>query len=146
MNNHDEMKQVIVIRKDLHMRQGKACSMAAHASMKAIIDSSHVLCDSERYSETKGFIYDENSYIDKWLSSLFTKVTVRIESEEDLLYIYNRVAAFNSTLLNKYKVPIALIEDSGLTEFNGVETITCACIGPWFSKKIDEYTGKLKLL
>ena len=43
-------------------------------------------------------------------------------------------------------IPCALIEDEGLTEFNGVKTKTCIAIGPWYADEIDQITGHLKLL
>jgi PTH2 family peptidyl-tRNA hydrolase len=43
-------------------------------------------------------------------------------------------------------LPVVLIEDAGLTMFNGVKTKTCLAIGPAKDSEIDEITGSLKLL
>ncbi|QJX80020.1 aminoacyl-tRNA hydrolase [Priestia megaterium] len=43
-------------------------------------------------------------------------------------------------------LPAVLIEDSGLTVFNGVKTKTCLAIGPYNSEEIDEITGHLPLM
>ena len=40
----------------------------------------------------------------------------------------------------------ALIEDSGLTEFDGVPTLTCCAIGPATKEELQSITGHLKLL
>ena len=39
----------------------------------------------------------------------------------------------------------AIIEDSGLTEFDGVPTITCIAVGPGPVARVDELTRHLKL-
>jgi PTH2 family peptidyl-tRNA hydrolase len=43
-------------------------------------------------------------------------------------------------------MPCALIEDAGVTEFHGEITKTCCSIGPGDPQRIDEITGRLKLL
>ena len=43
-------------------------------------------------------------------------------------------------------LPCSMIVDAGKTEFNGVPTKTCIAIGPADPDKINEITGKLKLL
>jgi len=42
MNSTNEVKQVIVIRKDLKMPLGKCCAQVAHASMTVILDKMYV--------------------------------------------------------------------------------------------------------
>jgi peptidyl-tRNA hydrolase len=58
-----------------------------------------------------------------------------------------RVRAFD--IYDKAKelnIPCALIQDAGLTEFNGVPTYTCCAIGPDDQVNIDKVTGELPLL
>ena len=43
-------------------------------------------------------------------------------------------------------LPVSLIEDAGLTEFNGEKTITAIAIGAASSERIDKLTKNLKLL
>jgi peptidyl-tRNA hydrolase len=69
---------------------------------------------------------------------LFTKITVGCNSEKELLDAYN--------LANKLKLPTALIQDEGLTEFKSIKTKTCIAIGPANVDIIDEVTGSFKLL
>lgn len=131
-----EPKQVIVMRKDLNMRKGKMVAQGAHASMKAILN----LGDFEHSKTSYDFIIpdiDHNEALCKWLEGRFTKVCVSVDSEEELLSIYNAAANIKCR---------AIIEDSGLTEFGGVKTLTCAAIGPAYPDEIDKITGHLKLL
>jgi PTH2 family peptidyl-tRNA hydrolase len=105
-------------------------SQGAHASLKAVIENL------------------EDPQVKEWLDGLFTKICVSVDSKEELFDIYD----FAKSLIyytkddEKRVVPCAIIEDSGLTEFNGVPTYTCCAIGPAEDTVIDQITGKLKLL
>ena len=128
-------KQVIVLRKDLKMRKGKMVAQGAHASMKAILD--------EGYVETAAlgldaFIIPMCAEIENWLCGIFTKVCVSVDSEEELLYIYEQA--------KKADLICSLIQDSGLTEFGGVPTYTAVAVGPALREEVDKITGNLKLL
>jgi peptidyl-tRNA hydrolase, PTH2 family len=131
-------KQVIIIRKDLKMRKGKMCSQAAHASMKAILDLMNKYYDSKYKQHLYQLTFGEDSVLNDWLNGIFTKITVGVESLEELNKIYEAAA------LNGW--PCAIIEDVGLTEFGGVPTITAAAIGPYQNEEIDKLTNHLKLL
>lgn len=115
-----ELKQVIVMRKDLNMRKGKMVAQGAHASMMAVLN--HL----------------DNPIVEQWLNDLFTKIVVSVDSEEELLEIYQTAA--------QYGLVASLVRDVGLTEFHGDRTFTCAAIGPDKSDIIDLHTGHLKLL
>jgi len=137
-----DIKQVIVVRKDLGMRKGKMIAQGAHASMKVLIDnmeSREVLspCIDSHKKNFSGLILDINDPLNIWLfNGSFKKIYVYVNSEEELLDIYNKADI-------KYK---SLIQDSGLTEFKGIPTYTCCAIGPDYSEVIDKITGHLKLL
>ena len=47
-----------------------------------------------------------------WLNELFTKITVQVNSEEELDDIYNKAKAANLT--------VHMVTDAGKTEFDGV--------------------------
>lgn len=140
-----ETKQVIIIRKDLNMRKGKMAAQAAHASMKVLLDLMTEYKDY-KYRGKKQEIYDKGlklsltnkPEIEDWLNGSFTKVCVSVNSEEELIDIYQQA-------LNK-KLPCSIITDAGLTEFNGVPTLTAVAIGPHISEEINKITGHLKLL
>lgn len=132
-------KQVIVMRKDLNMRKGKMIAQGAHASLKAtlkLFNRYGTSRDTMIYETEFGF----ESIAYKWLEEHMTKICVYVESEEELIAIYNKAKELSDLM------PAALILDAGFTEFNGVPTYTCAAIGPWISEEIDKITGHLKLL
>lgn len=126
------IKQVIVMRKDLNMRKGKMIAQGAHASMKVLLDL------MLNFGIFRILFLLFKRPIRAWINGLFTKVVVSVDNEEDLKWIYIQVVA--------KEIPCSIILDSGLTEFNGVPTITCCAIGPDYEDKIDEITGKLPLL
>jgi PTH2 family peptidyl-tRNA hydrolase len=118
------------------MRLGKIAAQSAHASLKVILDAMKVKeYDGERVY--KLCVYKDTPLY-KWLTGIFKKVCVYVESEEELLSIYNKA--------KEKGIICSLIQDSGITEFHGVPTYTCCAIGPDKSKTIDEITGDLKLL
>ena len=148
-------KQVIVMRRDLKnakgekVRTGKLMAQAAHASLKAILDNMNwskmrfgygIVNEAE--SQCGGdFILRESNITDAmkdWLTGRFTKVCVSVNSEAELIEVYNKA--------KEKGLICSLITDAGLTEFGGVPTITCCAIGPVWSNEVDEITGKLFLL
>lgn len=119
-------KQVIVMRQDLGMTRGKQIAQGCHASLAFLL---------KKLGQPK----DELSLeIQHWLDNNYTKVCLRVDSEEELLHIYEH--AKNSGL------EVHLVTDIGLTQFKGVPTNTCLAIGPDDCNKIDMVTGDLKLL
>jgi len=111
-------KQVILIRKDLNMSTGKIAAQSCHASL-----SSYKKADKLN--------------IKKWDLSGQKKVVLEINSENEILKIYDKVKGA--------KIPNFLVKDAGLTELEP-GTITALGIGPDDEKKIDKITGSLKLL
>jgi PTH2 family peptidyl-tRNA hydrolase len=73
-----------------------------------------------------------------WLTGAFAKVCCRVESEQELMEIYNN--ALDAGL------EVHLITDSGKTEFHGEATNTCLAIGPDEADRVDAITGHLQLL
>ena len=126
-------KQVIVLRKDLKMRKGKMVAQGAHASMKAIIDRGGI-----KHPESDVLIIEMIPEMKDWLVGIFTKVCVSVDSEEELLNIYEQ--AKEAGLI------CSLIQDAGLTEFGGVPTYTAVAVGPAEREDVDKITGHLKLL
>lgn len=130
------IKQVIVLRKDLNMRKGKMVAQGAHASMAAILDEMQITGNDQNIR----YELDMNVHNDiaKWLEGSFTKICVSVDSEEELRDIWFRAHCIH--------MPCSIITDNGLTEFNGVKTVTAVAIGPADSGLIDEITGGLPLL
>jgi len=133
-------KQVIVMRKDLDMRKGKMIAQGAHASLGALLTLFNKEEIKKDYTTTYKYnlSFNTNSILNDWLNGKFTKICVAVNSEKELLDIYNKVK-------DTY-IPVKLITDSGLTEFHGEPTNTCICIGPYISEEIDKFTGHLPLL
>lgn len=156
-----EVKQVIIIRKDLKMRRGKEIAQASHASMKVLLDLmyyevgrgyQHPL-DMDNNIDDENFVHMTldmriDSPLFNWITNKsshpdvdgpgFKKVCVYVNSEEELLRAYN--------MAKEAEIPCALITDSGKTEFHGVATNTVVAIGPDLNEKIDPITGHMKLL
>lgn len=142
---NDNVKQVIVMRKDLNMRKGKMIAQGSHASMAVLLYS---MRDNKPHTEyvpeiangeyTMTLNVKEASPLDQWLRGLFTKIALSVDSEQELLRIHTEAKAAG--------LPTALITDAGLTEFGGVPTNTCIAIGPAKAEEIDKITGHLKLL
>ncbi|MBV8610952.1 MAG: peptidyl-tRNA hydrolase, partial [Singulisphaera sp.] len=105
----DAPKQVIVMRRDLGMRRGKEIAQGAHASMMwlalRIRQPGYTFTEAER----------------RWLDGPFTKVCVRVESEDGLLAVVQRA--------QQAGVLVQLCVDAGRTEFHGVPTPTCCAVG-----------------
>jgi len=120
------MKQTIVMRKDLNMRKGKMIAQGGHAVLAGVKQIEN------------GSNENHKKDLKQWYDESFRKITLSVDSEEELMKIYGEAKDAN---LNVY-----LIEDNGVTEFNGVKTKTCLAIGPHKAEKIDTITANLKLL
>lgn len=118
MSDYD-YKQVIVVRKDLKMRRGKESAQCCHASLGVTLDNI------------------DHPDVKAWLKGRFAKIVVSVDSEEELMEVYNN--AREAGLI------CSLILDAGFTEFNGVPTYTSVAVGPSTNEKVDAITGHLKL-
>ena len=142
-----EVKQVIVVRRKYphptkegemtKIRTGKIVAQACHASLKVFFDRMHRI-----YFGGNADDYDwevqMTPEMEIWKDGNFKKVCVYVDTEVELHEVYTSAIAAG--------IVSALITDSGLTEFNGVPTVTCCAIGPAMSSKIDVITGELPLL
>lgn len=135
-------KQIIILRKDLNMRKGKMVAQGAHASMAVILNAMQersVPSDFHRDMDNDNglFLRLDNEPLRKWLEGKFTKICVSVNSEAELLAIYNK--ALEAGIL------CSLIKDAGLTEFKE-PTYTAVAIGPDYPEVIDPITKELPLL
>jgi PTH2 family peptidyl-tRNA hydrolase len=132
------IKQVIVMRRDLKMRRGKEVAQGGHASMKFLAEKIRAVKDNRVVSMAgEHFPVFLNASEEAWLLGRFTKICVKVNSEEELLAIHQ--AAQDAGLTS------SLVQDAGKTEFKGVPTYTCLAIGPDEAEKIDVVTQALKL-
>ena len=128
-------KQVIVVRKDLKMRQGKVAAQASHSSNAILLDNLGKVI-LYKFLNLVGLKID-NAWFN-WLNGSFTKICVYVNSEAELDNIYK--------LATDNKLPCSLIVDSGRTEFNNVPTKTVVAIGPCNPIDFIGITDKLPLL
>ena len=149
MKEKNNVKQVLVIRRDLNMRRGKQIAQGSHASMAVLLDLMKKECltctieDSEAtivkfLGEKRTLKIVKDTPLDVWLNGMFTKICVSCENEDELLKLHE--------IAKEKNIPTSLITDAGLTEFKGVPTNTCIAIGPYWSEEINEITGNLKLM
>lgn len=111
-------KQALVARTDLGMGKGKIAAQCAHASLQAYLKST----DAQRKA---------------WEKSGQEKVVLKAQSEKELVGLYSQA--------KKAGLPAAIITDAGHTQIpSGSKTVVG--IGPCEENKLDEITGKLKLL
>jgi PTH2 family peptidyl-tRNA hydrolase len=115
------MKQAMVVRTDLKMGKGKVAAQVAHASLAA----------AEAAQQRRP------SWYDGWKDGGQAKIVLKADSEGQLRELFQKAKTAG--------LPASLIEDRGLTQIEP-GTVTCVGIGPAPDSKIDEITGKLKLL
>src|SRR3954463_7649417 len=81
-------KQVLIMKKfpkDRNMRTGKYVAQGAHASLGALLSLGKL--NEESTSIT---ISLENPFVFEWVIGRFTKVTVYVETDDDLAALYNK--------------------------------------------------------
>jgi PTH2 family peptidyl-tRNA hydrolase len=126
-------KQVIVMKKfpkSRNMRTGKYVAQGAHAAMGSLFSVGAISGDN--------FVIPlSNPFVKEWVLGNFKKVAVYVETDQELIDIYTKAKNAN--------IACALIRDSGLTEFDGVPTLTAVGIGPDNEEEINKLTGHLPL-
>lgn len=110
-----------MVRKDIKLGLGKLIAQCCHACLEA--------SESCRIKKKKLF--------KAWLNSGAKKIVVKVNSLDDLIKLKQQ--ADEAGIIN------SLVADAGLTQVQP-GTITALAIGPDEDEKIDEITGKLKLL
>lgn len=119
-----EMKQVIVLRRDLGLSPGKAVAQGCHAAEGSHLDA------NDRWGPIAG------DMIDPWLEQGKPKIVLGVNSEEELLALAKQCQEKN---MGHY-----LVRDAGRTEVEPL-TPTALGIGPDFTRYIDKITGALGL-
>ena len=125
-----DLKQVIVIRRDLKMRQGKAVSQGSHSSGEFMKEQLLAIVDGGELTLTADEI--------TWMRTGMAKITVRADTEDEFYRVRDEALALG--------LKVRLITDSGLTEFKNVPTVTALAIGPDRVETIDKVTGGMTLL
>ena len=112
------MKQVIVLRTDLHMSTGKLTVQACHASVTAVLRA-------------------KTEDLEQWNGEGQTKIALAVNSLAQLESLKSRCEALG--------ILHALISDAGRTEL-APGTITALAIGPADDAFIDRVTGFTPML
>ncbi len=113
-----DFKQVLVLRADLGMSEGKKVAQACHASIGAYEKSAR-------------------KYKRKWKKLGSKKVALKVGSKESLLEIFQNA--------KDRGLPAYLVKDAGRTEIKSGSP-TCCGIGPAKEDEIDSITGSLSML
>lgn len=109
-------KQVIIVRTDLGMDQGRAAAQIAHAAVSAVANNI------------------KHPDVREWLKNHFTKVVLKVNSEDHLLALRDQAKKLN--------LITGLMEENNLPGFH-YNIPTALAIGPAFGKRIDTVTGRL---
>ena len=137
-----QSKQMIVMRRDLHMRKWKIAAQAGHACVEATLLA---LMREGRLSDLRpaeDYLTLETGEktptpLSDWFQYGVAKICVYVDSEEELLAIHRRA--------QEAGIISALIRDAGMTEFHGEPTYTCLALEPLEKERADALTGDLPL-
>ena len=118
MSEKENIKFVIVVRKDLNMGCGKIAAQVGHA------------CST--------VVYNHFNYIFNWINyGNQKKAVLKVQSENELINLIKKA--------KELKILTTIIRDAGKTQIEP-NTITCCGFGPDDDNLLDRLTGHLKLL
>ncbi|MHA2053082.1 MAG: peptidyl-tRNA hydrolase Pth2 [Candidatus Hodarchaeales archaeon] len=115
-----EIKQVIILRKDLKMTKGKAAAQASHAAVAAAVQS----------------LKKSSRIFNSWWNGGQMKIILAVNSETELDEIENK--------LKRTGVIVSKINDAGRTQLPP-NTATALGIGPHAQMDVERITSSLKL-
>lgn len=137
-------KQMIVMRRDLHMRKGKIAAQAGHACVEATLLAlaREGRLDQVRVAPAQNWVYLEDdgtpeTPLTRWFDAGVAKVCVYVDGEDALVDLARRGRELGFA--------VALVRDAGYTEFHGEPTFTCLAFEPLAPEQIDPLTGELPL-
>lgn len=125
-------KMVLVLRKDLGMSPGKAVAQGGHA-VQLVLAEKEVL---DPVARTVTLQLSEVGYT--WYTNgEYKKVVLAAKSEAQLRDLHEKA--------KEAGIPASLVWDNGLTEFNGVKTLTALALGPALPDIMDRLTKRLQV-
>ena len=127
MSNTRRPKQVILVRRDLHMRRASLAALIADASTKFFVDND----ESERFDKLSVNLTQEET---EWIASGSSRIVLGVSSESDLRGLH-----FKAEMAGLQCYPVFGTEEDS-------QEFYCVAIGPNSSDKIDEITKNLSLL
>ena len=124
-DDSDDLKMVFLVRQDLKMGAGKIAAQVAHAAIGL-------------YDETLegDSIYQKNA-LDYWINFGQKKIVLKADNLEIMLDVVKKC--------KEKKVQYCMITDAGHTQVPA-GSVTVLGLGPDTSAKINEITGKFKLM
>lgn len=125
-----ESRVILLVRSDLGMNKGKIAAQTGHAIQLLLLE--HATFEGDN------LIIPLTPMLRDWLSGIYTKIALRVDSEDQLM-------ALCKTALD-LGIPNVIVEDLGLTCFDGVKTKTVAALGPVYKEMHDPFTKGLKML
>lgn len=132
------MKQIIIVRKDLHLSPGKFSAQVSHASMAFL--SNWI----QNHMDYEGKVVGQlDTYTMEWIKGSFTKIVCEARNKSQLL----KAIEYANELGYKEQQDFFLIKDNCLTEIEPEETDingvgrTLTCIG--FKPLPDDIASKI---
>lgn len=120
MGTSEELKLILVVRKDLSMGKGKVAAQCSHAAVAAY----------------KQLQRRDPDLLKQWEYYGQPKVVVKADDEESLLELWQKAKELG--------LPVSLIQDAGRTQI-APGSRTVLGVGPGPGDLIDKVTGHLKL-
>lgn len=133
---NSNVKQIVVIRKDLKLSKTEMLTQSNYATSELI--KSFMKRDKQFLGKNIKYVIETelNSALDILLSKADNKEFFIVDSEDELLHLYNKVKISN--------IPVVLIEDSSLRGSKKDKVKTCICIGPVKEEEISKIVGHLQ--
>ena len=122
-----DIKQVIVVRKDLNLRKSELAAQVATASIGFLLDNN----ESKRANEINVKLSNEEA---QWINESFPKVVVGIDSEDALQDLI-----FKAEIEGVGFYPVVNTTARG-------NSMVCVAFGPDQSAIVDQVTGHLRTL
>lgn len=127
------LKQVILVRKDLHMKRSEIAALVARASSEFLFEND----EAERSDEISVKLTPQES---EWMQTGSTRIVLGVTSGESMQsYLFKAEMAG----IGCYPIMGSLAKEEDPV---GTSTVVCASLGPDDADKLDTITGKLKLL
>jgi len=132
-----DVKQVVVVRKDLQWKRGKLASQVAQAAMQFLLDNN----EAERNDEVVIRLTPAEA---SWLSGSFSSVVVGVDSEDALRNLIFRAQLADIEVHPTFAGNIEELEEE--RDDDDSPKLTCAAFGPCEAEDIDKLTGHLRAL
>lgn len=140
----EEVKMVLVVRKDLKMGAGKVAAQCAHAAVASVEMLSSLrekpqegiecCCNASELCRTSSFLWHD--WFCLWRYSGYSKVVLQCTDENDLISLAQKS--------KEASLPFYAVRDAGRTQV-AAGSKTVLAVGPAPKTVVDSITGHLKL-